>query len=307
MTAKERYRKLCETEGDHIPLFLQYWWMETVCTGKKWDVILAEDSFGNIIGAMPYLIGSKLGMRYIIQPQLTQYNGPWLKYPEKVNECKRLYFEKKVFNSFIEQLKELKLIYFQQNFSPLITNWLPFYWKGYRQTTRYTYRIEDIQDTLKVWNGFDHHSRQKKIAKAAESLQTDHCLTPEEFADFHIAYWKSRGSKDLVPRDLIIRLINTATQRNQGLLLGLRTRDGILQGARFVAYDSNCGYALLSALNPDGHDNGCSPLLFWEIIQRLAARTKSFDFEGSMDENIEQSYRLYGAVQTPYMKIWKWL
>ena len=53
--------------------------METVCCGKQWDVALAHNDDGAVIGAMPYLIGSKLGLRYIVQPQLTQYNGPWYK------------------------------------------------------------------------------------------------------------------------------------------------------------------------------------------------------------------------------------
>ena len=77
MNNKETYKHLCETEGCAIPLFLQYWWMDTVCSGKQWDVALARDTQGHITAAMPYLIGSKMGLRYVLQPQLTQYNGPW--------------------------------------------------------------------------------------------------------------------------------------------------------------------------------------------------------------------------------------
>ena len=43
MTNKERYREICESGEYNIPLFLQYWWMEAVCKGKKWDVALALD------------------------------------------------------------------------------------------------------------------------------------------------------------------------------------------------------------------------------------------------------------------------
>ena len=71
MDSKEKYRELCEAEGSRIPLFQQYWWMETVCAGKRWDVLLSERD-GVIEGALPYLIGKKLGLRYILQPQLTQ-------------------------------------------------------------------------------------------------------------------------------------------------------------------------------------------------------------------------------------------
>ena len=62
MTNKERYRQLCETVGSQIPLFQQYWWMETVCAGKEWDVLLSERD-RVIEGALPYLIGRKFGLR----------------------------------------------------------------------------------------------------------------------------------------------------------------------------------------------------------------------------------------------------
>ena len=39
---KEKYKQLCEAEGSRIPLFQQYWWMETVCEGKQWDVLLSQ-------------------------------------------------------------------------------------------------------------------------------------------------------------------------------------------------------------------------------------------------------------------------
>ena len=73
--------------------------------------------------------------------------------------------------------------------------------------------------------------------------------------------------------------------------------------ARFVVYDTACAYSLMSALNPHGHPNGTSPKLFWEAMKYLADKTTAFDFEGSMFQGIEQSYRLYGAQQTQYFAI----
>lgn len=40
-------------------------------------------------------------------------------------------------NYFIDNLP--KFDYFNMNFHYSITNWLPFYWRGFKQTTRYTY------------------------------------------------------------------------------------------------------------------------------------------------------------------------
>lgn len=305
MTDKDTYRELCETEGDNIPLFLQYWWMEAVCCGKRWDVALARDKQGAVSGVFPYLIGSRCGLRYIIQPQLTQYTGPWYRFPEGLDACHRFDFETQTAHQLADHILARKAVYLNLNFGPHITNWLPYCWKGFRQTTRYTFRIPDLQDLDAVWGGFDRHHRQNKILKAQQELTLDEGLSPQEFAAFHARYWDRKGGRDLLSQDFIVRVVSAALGRGQGIVLALRDREGALQGARFAAYDSHCAYALLSALDPDRHVNGCSPLLFWELFRRLSGKTRSFDFEGSMSPSIGRSYRLYGAEQVPYMEIKK--
>ena len=52
--------------------------MEAVCEDKQWDVLLYENN-GTIMGAMPFLYGKKFGIKYILQPQLTPWSGPWLR------------------------------------------------------------------------------------------------------------------------------------------------------------------------------------------------------------------------------------
>ena len=130
----------------------------------------------------------------------------------------------------------------------------------------------------------------------------DDGITAEQFARFHAEYWQSRGKKDLLPYEFMVRVISTALQRGQGILLALRDGDGTLQAARFVAFDERCAYALLSALHPQ-HPNGASALLFWLILQQLSGRCRSFDFEGSMDPNIAFSYSLYGAQPATYYQL----
>jgi len=60
-----------------IPLFCQDWWMDAVCL-DEWDVLLVEEK-GQIVAALPYHLRKKLGFRCIVQPQLTQYNGIWIR------------------------------------------------------------------------------------------------------------------------------------------------------------------------------------------------------------------------------------
>lgn len=305
MTEKEQYRQLCELHPE-IPLFLQHWWMEAVCAGKQWDVLLYRDGEGEVQAVMPFLIGKKLWMRYVLQPQMTQYNGVWYLKNDFRSESERLSFEKKVCTCFAERIKGLKLSYFCQNFSPSFTNWLPFFWQGYKQTTRYTYQIKKLSNLNEVFANFDRNRRQKKILSLEKNYHQTTDITPEEFYGFHSKYWEAKGTKDLFAEKYVVKLCNAAMARRQGVLIGLvDIKTGEKVAMRFVVFDKTTAYSLLSAIEPDSKVNGLSELLFWKIIQYLSGKVQVFDFEGSMVESIEHSYRLYGAKQVPYFQIEK--
>lgn len=306
MTDKEKYKQLCETEGSNIPLFLQYWWMNEVCRGKEWNVVLTYDKRGEeIIGAWPFLIGKKLGFRYILQPQLTQYSGPWIR-PCK-NDCERSRnnWEMKVMDALVKELEKLKVAYIEQCMAPTITNWMPMYWRGYSQTTRYTYRFEDLSDCEQIFKGFDQTKRRATIKRCLKTAHAVTGLCVKDFANMHHRYWSAKGEKDITPMDLMIRVMNKAIKRGNGALIGLENEEGMLLGAHFIVYDENSAYFLLGALNPDIHAVGVSETLVWEELKWFSDKTKAYDFEGSMERGVEYFNRLFGAHPTPYFKITK--
>ena len=305
MSNKEIYKVLCEQRQLDVPLFLQYWWMEAVCRGKTWDVAVSKDG-DKVKGVMPYLYGRKMGMLYIVQPQLTQYSGPCYFYPDGLTASQRLEFEKEVASDLIAQVERLRPAVFVQNFSPAVTNWLPFYWAGYEQTTRYTYRIADISDVGTVFDSFDVEKRQRKIRRYDGETTVRFDMSAADFATFHRRYWQSKGSHDVLDGGLIERVCSAATARGNGVIAALCDRDGRLLSARFVVYDAHCAYSLMSAHEPSLHKNGHSETLFWKLIQYLSPLTTSFDFEGSMDEGLEYFYRSFGASQIPYSRVSKY-
>ena len=301
---KETYRELCETEGDRIPLFQQYWWMETVCTGKHWDVALARAKDGTVTGALPYLMGSKFGLRYILQPQLTQYNGPWYRYPDGLPVRKRIQFQYDVDEQLIAAIKKLKPAFYSQNFPPAATNWLPWHWAGYHQTTRYSYRIDDISNPQQVFDGFRKRDRQTRINSLMPQLEVVDNIAPSDFAQMHQRYLREIGKHSVVGIELVENVCRRSVERGQGLIVGLREKSSAkLLGATFAVYDSQCAYSLMAAL--DRKAVGVSECLFWTAILSLSGRTKAFDFEGSMQKSIEYLYRSFGAEPVTYHHIWK--
>jgi hypothetical protein len=280
--------------------------METVCEGKEWDVALAYSKDGSVIGALPYLIGSKFGLRYIVQPQLTQYNGPWYRYPEELNIRKKLQFQYDVDEQLIEHLKKLKLAFFSQNFSADVTTWLPYHWAGYKQTTRYSYRYDDISNPSEVWSQIRRRDRQKTIESLMPQLEVIGDVSPNFFSSFYVNYWMQLGRKCLFTSEFVSRLCDTSISRGNGMLVGLKDkRTGILVGVTFAVYDAKCAYSLMAAFDRSDDAKGISECLFWAIMNQLSSRTVSFDFEGSMNRDIEYLYRSFGARPIAYHHIWK--
>ena len=304
LSNKEKYKMICESGEYYVPLFLQHWWMETVCSGKQWDVALAFDG-DRLMGAMPYHYGKKFGMTYIVEPQLTQFSGPVFFYPKNLTESHRLDFENRTVAQLINQIDSTGPKFFLQNFSSSVTNWLPFYWAGYKQTTRYTYRIADITDPQRVFDAFDPEKRQRKIRRYEQTTSVRYNMSASEFAAFHHSYWNAKGRKDVLEKSFIDRVCSTAVERGNGVIASLYDQEDRLLAARFVVFDSHCAYSLMSAQNMELHKNGHSELLFWMLLKYLSDKTLSFDFEGSMDAGIEYFYRSFGAKQTQFFEISK--
>lgn len=305
MKDKEIYRELCEKE-ESIPLFSQAWWMDATCGESNWDVLLVRDRQGSICAALPYLLKRKWGLKFICQPQLTQTNGIWFRPTSYKNEYEKFSKENQMAQEVINQLEAMKLAFFVQCFHHKFTNWLPFYWKGYRQTTRYTYRIDDISDDEALFQRFSE-AKKRHIRKAQRNGLTLGEMEAETFYDFCCTVHEKHGEKNLLPRELILRCISAAKREGKGKIITIQDQDGHVHSALFLCWDQQTAYYLVPATLPEYKTSGASSLLVWEAIQEAKKHVQAFDFEGSMEENIENSYRQYGTRQIPYFKISKGL
>ena len=100
---------------------------------------------------MPYFIEKKSMFTFIGSSKLTPYLGPWIIYPSDQKYSTKLGFEKEVCAKIIESLPSFDK--FLMAFTPNFTNWLPFFWQGFKQTTHYTYIIKNDNKDV-VFNNF---------------------------------------------------------------------------------------------------------------------------------------------------------
>ena len=306
MSDKEAYILFCE-QTPALPLFLQPWWLDavTIPDGKEWEVLLARNKQGEIEAAMPFVTGKKWGMRYVVTPQLTQYTGVWIKDIDGESATERLSRGKRLQNDIIGQLEAMRIAFFDVKFPLNYTYWSPFYWAGYRQETHYTYRIENLKDTEQVFAAFDI-TKQNKIHKAEKAgITVDFEMTADELYDLQCAQLEERGSKDVLSRALMRSIVEASRSRGQGLIARAKDQEGNTHAAVFVPWDRHCAYDLVTAIHPLFRSSGASTLMIWESIKQVSKQTEVWDFEGSMIENVESSFRQFGGIPVPYYEIYK--
>lgn len=301
MLMKTKYRDLCRIEST-IPIFSRSWWLDAVC-GDAWNVCLVEKG-GQVAAAMPYHFSrTRLGLHVLSQPPETQKLGPWLR-STNAKYSNRLGQEKDLLNELIEQLPAFD--YFQQNWHYANTNWLPFYWRGFQQTTRYTYRLPDLSDLDAMWAGFRENIRgdiRKASGRFKLRVRTD-CLL-DEFLALNVQTFERQGMSLPYSNSFIRRLDAACHANNARKIFIAEDERGRRHAGVYIVWDEQSAYYLMGGGDPKLRSSGATSLCIWEAIQFAAAVTKSFDFEGSMIEPVERFFRAFGAVQTPYFSIKK--
>ena len=263
--------------------------METVCKNKHWDVLLSK-GHGDVCGAMPFLYGKKFGLKYILLPQLTPWGGPWIDPTLDANT------QHWVLEALAEGLRRQKAVLCLQRFAPGTSTWKPFEDKGFRHTTRFTYRFDPLPQPSELPRLADR-GRKRQLEAVRQSYTIDKQVDANSFAALHTAYWERRSGHDLLSLDFIKHVCSTALGRGQALLYGLRDNEGTLMAARFVVYDSYCAYALMSAMRPEALRNSMT-VLVWTMLSDLYGKTGAFDFEGGTDPGVGHFYSSFGATKT---------
>lgn len=287
-----------------MPIFLQYWWLDAVCAGKRWNVFLYEEN-EKILASFVFFSIKKIGLQFIVNPQLTQISGLWIDYPKNISLLNKLNFDKKIMNFFIEKLQKEKFVYFEQKFHHSITNWQPFYWQKFSQSTNYTYQIKNISKPEICFENFNY-SKQKHIRKAERNgLIVDFQLNVKDFYSFAKKNLKRQNKNIYFSKKLFLAIFEACKTHANCCIIGIKDNNKNLHSAAFFVTDNTSAYYLISAISPDFRASGASTLMVWEAIKYFSNKVQIFDFEGSMDEKIANSFQNFGAEQTPYFNIWK--
>jgi hypothetical protein len=274
-------------------LFEQPWWLDTVAP-KAWKEILVKED-DKIIARWPLVkTGNGIGM-----PKMTQHLGFWISENSLISDA---YFNerKRITNLLLEQLPKNKNINIFLN--PKVGYFLPLKWKRFTISPCISYRINDLTNIDSVFDRFNKNVK-RNIKSASESIVVKTIDDIELLLVLLEKTFRIQNRKYPISKDLIRNIYCSCKEYNAGKLLYAIDGDGNLHSGCLFVYDKNVCYYLIPGSDPKYRSSGANSLLIWEGIKFASTVSKSFDFEGSNIEGIENFFRQFGGTPIVYYQI----
>jgi hypothetical protein len=282
-------------QGD---VFCYSWWLEAIT--KSHFKILAIYEKGEIVAGIPMAFDAQ---NKINEPPVTRTLGVLYKSQEHLPEHKQISNQRRWLDSLLDHvpLDDFVQMCMHHNF----TDWLPFRWRGFKQTTRYTYLIHYQNRTINdLWKNLNR-GRKETINRAVK-----HGIRIEQTEDFELLYkfeslsYERQGLKFRLLYD-DLKILDDAI-REKGNRVIFKAIDNLNQvhAMLYVAFNARSGYALLSGSEAKLRKLGGHTLVMWEAVKFFSQKVEYFNFGGSDIERIEFHLRGFGGVFTPYFHIY---
>ena len=201
-----------------MPVTMQPWWLDAVCAGKQWDVLLImrselqssswwqrkkdqpAETDEEIVAALPYLLSKRLWYKFVVMPQMTISGGLWLS--DELQAAPAM--QETLAKVLAMKLRELKIAYYYQQYP--VGNPMP-HWlakQGLTVEQRVTYRLSNVMDIEAVEDAYSKN-KKRQIDRAAD-LSVDTEMSAEEFYRFHTQCMAERGHKLSYSREFLLVL-----------------------------------------------------------------------------------------------------
>jgi len=281
-------------------VFSYSWWLQTAC-GERFKIILYRNGKGIVCG-LPLVTDKKGPFTVSMLPRYTQTLGPIFQPFEDAKEYSKISTQIEALNAIIPHIP--RCTYLNMRCHHSYTNLLPFIWSGYSSEVRFTYLFDDLSDTERIYEGITSKYRNK-ISKAQNSgvevCESDDIEAFIETIRISLPRNIFKGSAEAIRK-----LDAACREHNARRLYVAADQTGLVHSSLYVVYDRHCTYNLIQGGDLGLRKSGANILAMWRSIQDAAGQSRSYDFEGSMLQNIEIVFRSFGAIQKPYYTLKKY-
>lgn len=296
---RETYHAFCRDHAAQLPVFYQDWYLDAVCKDGTWGAAMVEDG-DQVVGIWPWFRKKRFGFTYLAMPLFTKFMGPWI-VPGTGDHRQQLRW----IQELAGQLPKVDCIKADCHYQ--FANWLPLYWQGFRQTTRYSYQLDLTRDLGELRKGLNRNMR-RNIKNAASLVTVSGLDDPELFYRINTLSFERQDLR--IPYSFADFLRHDAALRQKGgrHMYVARDEQGNVHSVAYLIWDRQSVYYHLSGDDPDYRDSGSGILMIWEAIRyaKEELQLPVFDFEGSMMKAVGAIRRQFGATPVPYSRIWKY-
>ena len=282
-------------QGD---IFCYSWWLESITKSNFKILAIFEDNL--IVAGMPLAFDAQ---KKANEPPLTRTLGVLYKNHKYQSKRKQISTERKW---LIAMLKYVSLDDFvQMSTHHNFTDWLPFRWNGFKQTTRYTYIINYYNKTIDdLWSMLEPETR--RVIRRAEEAG----IRIELSDDFDLVYqfgclsYERQGLKFRIPSSDLKSLDDAIKTNGNRLIIKAIDNSSNIHAVLYVGYNQKSAYALLSGSDKNLRKLGGHTLIMWEAIKYFNNKVEFFNFGGSDIKQIEAHLKGFGGTLTPYFHIY---
>jgi hypothetical protein len=289
MTRHADYDQLVESSPQGT-LFCTSWWLDAVAPGCWQPNELVDD--GAVVAAWPTVARKgRFGVEHAGAP-LTPWLGPLF------GADLRRSLEDEITGRLLERIGRYAQL--TARCSPAYDYWTPLYWRGFTQTTRYTWRIDDLSDLEATFSRLRNKVRGA-VRRAQREGMTVESGTLEDFLAIHSdTLERQHRQHDRAGRQAVRTIDPAAAERGARTILIARDSDGRATAGGYFVHDRRTTYYLMGGISADAATPYAVPLLLWTAIEQAAGRGTAFDFEGSMLRPIELLVRGFGGRPAAY-------
>ncbi len=274
-------------------LFEQPWWLDTVAPGK-WKESLVHDKNGEVIGRQ--VIVSEGKKAYM--PEQTQTLGIWM----AAGVQNDYGAQKRIIQELTGRMKEFRQV--RICLAPENKYVLPFIWSGYQIVPRFTYRINQLDDLERLYEGFNKTAK-KNIKAAGNKVGISYETDFDELWEMLNVTFEAQNRKNPMSKERIRNIVDVCEKRQCGKYISAKDSEGNVHSCAYFVYDKKVCYYLFGATDAKYRSSGAQSLVLWEGIRFAAKHSEVFDFEGSMIEGIENFFRQFNCENTVYYEIRK--
>jgi hypothetical protein len=273
--------------------FSRSWWLKAVGGDVR---LIGCFRRGQLVAGIPLYFEKRFGVDLCTMPKLTQTLGPILPtLPD--TPVAASYEQMELLAMLAKELAQHRFVF--QAFHPSLQNWLPFYWNGFTQTTRFT-QVVDLQPGPNALLQSMNRTARRAIRGAERAGIRIRQCEPEVL--WHVEQKTFSRQNMSVPHspEYLRGLYSAAREHGSGDCFAAFDDQGRVHSACFMIWDDKRAYGLAMGTDPEYRESGANLLLVWHTIQFAAERSRVLDFCGSVLPPIEMFWRKFGTVHVPY-------